>query len=397
MAKHSDIGASSAYIWTKCPGMVNMCRGRENKSSIYAQEGSAAHALGEECLKTDKKADAFLERIIGCPNDHWRIMPEKYTAQEGDFPVTEEMAEVVQIYFDTVTKDHEGSIGSTLTVEQRFSLEVLYPGMFGTNDACISELFGWLRVYDYKHGAGKAVEVEDNLQLMYYAFGAMQILGEDFDGVELIIVQPRARHKDGPVRRWRTTLEHIKEWAHGPLLDAVKKTEDPNAPLVAGDHCNFCNALAVCPAVHALALETAKMDFAGETMPDPRSLPLSDRVRVLQHAELIRKWLKEVECSCFFDAEKGIEIPGYKLVKRKSDRRWSDEKEVINKMFAYRQHIFKKALLSPAAMLTLVKNKGWDVKVEGLIEKPDNGLTLVPISDRRDEVKPFSEFDDLFD
>jgi len=393
---HSNLGASSAYRWMVCPGSVSMCVGKKGTQSVYATEGSAAHALAERCLHSKKPAKTYLGRVIARVEDNWQITPDNHAAQEGEFEVTEEMAGAVQVYLDVIEKDLIGSPGAELAVEKGFELTTLHPRMFGTNDACIVEAFGSLRVYDYKHGQGHAVEVEENPQLMYYAYGAMQVHGEDFDTVELIIVQPRARHKDGQVRRWTTTAEHIKEWAKGTLLDAARATEQPGAKLVAGDHCEFCNALATCPAVLTLALETTKADFASEALPDPRSLSLSDRVRVLQSADILRKWLKEVETSCFFDAEKGVEVPGYKLVRKKGNRVWTDEKEVINKMFAYRTHIFTKKLLSPAAMLTLVKNKGWDVKIEELIEKPDNGLTLVPISDRREAVQPFSEFDEMF-
>ena len=43
--EHSELGASACARWSVCPGSVVPSRGIERKSSVYADEGTAAHEL----------------------------------------------------------------------------------------------------------------------------------------------------------------------------------------------------------------------------------------------------------------------------------------------------------------------------------------------------------------
>jgi len=47
---HSPIGASSAERWINCPASVRLSEGCKKPAGIYAEEGTAAHSLCEECL-----------------------------------------------------------------------------------------------------------------------------------------------------------------------------------------------------------------------------------------------------------------------------------------------------------------------------------------------------------
>lgn len=62
-----------------------------------------------------------------------------------------------------------------------------------------------IRIVDYKFGH-RYVEVFENYQFLAYAYGVMERLGlseqDQSLWLELIVVQPRCYHKDGPVRRW---------------------------------------------------------------------------------------------------------------------------------------------------------------------------------------------------
>lgn len=51
MAKHAKIcGPSGAHRWMVCPGSERLSQGMPDGSSKYAIEGTAAHALAEQCL-----------------------------------------------------------------------------------------------------------------------------------------------------------------------------------------------------------------------------------------------------------------------------------------------------------------------------------------------------------
>jgi hypothetical protein len=132
--------------------------------------------------------------------------------------------------------------------------------MFGTSDATLFLAWDRLIVIDYKHGRSVSVEAEDSEQLLYYALGMAEEMQWAFDVLELVIVQPRCPHIDGPVRRWVTDKETLTAFKHG-LKAAAFATEQEDASLKAGDHCVFCRAAAVCPALVERAFAEAEIDF----------------------------------------------------------------------------------------------------------------------------------------
>lgn len=176
---HSHIGASSAYRWMACPGSVRLCAAVPKRTTAYASEGSAAHALCERCLRDGSD-----------PAEHFG---EVIAADGSEFTVDEKMVAAVTVYVDKVRGDLK-KFGGRLNIEKSFDLSWLYPGMFGRNDSSIEPdgVFGTLRVYDYKNGK-KPVFAEANSQCMYYALGA---LGEKnpycVDRVEVTIIQQNA-------------------------------------------------------------------------------------------------------------------------------------------------------------------------------------------------------------
>ena len=303
MTKHARLGASGAHRWMKCPGSVRMAEGLAERTSSYAQEGSTAHAVAEECLKQEKDADELLGGEV-----------------EGVL-VTEEMANAVQRYLDYV---RERSGGCELLVEQTFNLEKLDPPepMFGTADAAFLK-DGKFTVVDYKHGAGVAVDIEGgNAQLRYYALAALLTLGYSADEIEMVIVQPRARHKDGPIRSETIRASELKEWAE-VLMSAAWATLEFDPPLAAGDWCRWCPASAACPELKNQALRSAQVDFADavETTPPIERMSLPQCAEALKQGEFLEIWLREVRSHLRDELSSGKEAPGWELAPKRAARR----------------------------------------------------------------------------
>ena len=242
---HSRFGASGADRWIECPGSVKAQEGIGGITSDAAREGTAGHEVAALCLTDGHDAVSFVGRTI-----------------EG-IEIDEDIAEAVQVYLDAVRSD-KGAHGGKLLIERRFHLDWLDPEFYGTSDVASLGRDDTLRVYDLKLGKGKAVEVEANRQLCYYALGVIGTLPKIMQGlikvVELIIVQPRRPHKDGAVRRWRTTPEQLLDYCQD-LVDAAKLARSDNPPFKAGDHCTFCRAAGTCPTLRNLALSRAQEDF----------------------------------------------------------------------------------------------------------------------------------------
>lgn len=232
--QHSKIGGSGAHRFWECPGCIILADkiGRDDIPSKYASEGTVAHKLAEDCLRSDEDAEDY----IGFT----------FEADGRIIKVTQNMADAVQVYLDTIRKDCEkvGTNRAFLEIEKEFSLTGIDKDAFGTNDAYLHVPFDTLIVYEYKHGAGVVVEVRHNKQMLYYALGAIQGK-EDVEQIELVIAQPRARHKDGVVRRITYSVDQLELFGI-ELKQKIMATKNPDALRRGGTWCKFCAAYRGC-------------------------------------------------------------------------------------------------------------------------------------------------------
>ena len=402
---HSAIGASGAHRWIPCPGSVALSEGLPKRSSEEADEGTAAHTLASDCLTSGADAWEHTGRAL--------VVTDDEASTSRTFIATDEMTGAVQVYLDAVRQDiaeYERSPervtgnGPRMFVEQGFHLVNIDEGAYGTAD-CIVWFPGWglLRVYDYKHGKGIAVHVEENPQLQYYGVGAVdEILntwGEDGPGgvepksfdirdIELVVVQPRCTSGDTLVHRWRTTLDALGEWVEAVLRPAIARTRQPNAPLVAGEHCRFCPAkqAGVCPIINAaLAAHAADSASVPEAQLEARARGMEtwELAEKLAQRDLLRFALKTLEQEAERRLLAGEVVPGFKLVGKKADRVWQDGAfEEAVKHFG-EEHCYVKKGKSPAQIEALDGGKAF---VKGRAYKPDTGLTLAAADDRRTAV-----------
>lgn len=346
MSEHSVVGASSMYRWSACPGSVKMCEGLKSLPSKYADEGTFAHSVAADMIMT------------GC----W------------DKTAPPEMIEYLKIYVDTV----EELVGDKF-IEHKFDLSSLFPGMFGTADCVVyNKKTKVLSVLDLKYGAGIAVEVENSQQLQFYALGALMSLGFPCETVEVIIVQPRCPHPDGAVRRWSFPAIDLLDFA-ADAVEAAKKTQEPNAKLVAGDHCRFCGAAGFCSEIKKQALAKAKEQFSQLTPYDPKTLS-----EVLTWLPTLESWVKSVREFAYTEFQHGRPIPGYKLVAKRATRKWKMDDAEIAKALGDSPDLWDKSLKSPAQMEKLLGKNA----VAELCESISSGLTLAEESDKRPAAKP---------
>lgn len=378
---HSQVGASSCERWWNCPGSVRLAASLPPQpASAYAKDGTKAHALAEFALR--KNVDAFKASEI-------------YAGDDLGVGISMEMVEAVQVYLDVIDEDifKYKMKKSDLEIEKQFQLTHIHPDARGTNDANLGVFLDRLIVYDFKYGKGVAVDAEENKQGMYYALGALQ--GGDYDTVEIVIVQPRALHRNGPIRRWSISKSDLLDFG-SQLKIQIAKALSPDAPLVCGDHCQkyFCPALAVCPAVKGKVSELAVGVFEPvvRELPKPESLNPTTLKKVLDSVPLIDAWIKAVEDYALNVANKGGVVEGYKLVQKRAIRQWKSEEDVMAKF--PQAKIVKVECLSPAKLETVLKEISGNTKkaVSAIVDqytyKPDTGTVLVPESDPREAVRP---------
>lgn len=402
---HSRFGASGADRWIECPGSVQAQEPFPNETSFAAAEGTAGHEVAAMCLEEGHDAETFVGRHIVVRDYHDKI------------EITDEIAEAVQVYLDTIRSDKEKH-GGKLLIERAFHLNFLDDEFWGTGDCGCFGNDNVIRIYDLKLGKGKVVEVMEmvdgkpkpNRQLCYYALGVISTLPKTLQGlikeVELCIVQPRRPHKDGAVRRVRVSPDDLLDYCQD-LVDAANKARGANPPRKAGDHCTFCRAAGVCPELKAKALAAAQVDFdddfgSGHNGAPPEEMTNEELAKLLDMADLIESWIGAVRARAETLANGGGHIPGYKLVAKRATRRWrSDDEQVVSSLlFDFgldESSIFVHKLKSPAQIEALLPKKSPDKKaLAELYEKSSSGNKLAKIDDPREEVATTaqSDFDD---
>lgn len=403
---HAKLAPSSAHRWLACAGSIALSQGIESKSGIFADEGTAAHTLGELCLRENLDAVDFLGGHVNIRNG---TVLRAEGVGDGIFAITDEMVDGVQLYVDTVRDMIEP--GDDVEFEAKLDLTHI-PGMeFGTGDALIYKVKQRrLVVADLKYGRGVVVEVAENPQLHLYAIGAAKRFhNRGIDTIEMVIVQPRAAHKDGPVRRQvidatdlvetRMGIEGravrvleanstISAARHGGLL--ITQEEWDGIYLNPGDHCRFCPAAAICPALQKEALAVAEMEFSDEP-PSVADMTPAQMVVVLAKADRIDMWATAVKRRAHDFATRGGELPGMKLVATKAFRRWRDADDAkfqLTSIVGIPEDDLYGApkMISPAAVEKLIGRKRKS-EIADLISSASSGTILVSVDDPRQPVR----------
>jgi len=347
-----------------CPGSIGLGYGADDPESDHAALGTAAHELATRCL--NKRYDAWME-----------IGPK----------VDKNMADAVQMYLDEIGKWHPERDQGNSFIERSFHCSSIHKYFFGTADfVYVNEVEGILHVWDYKHGAGIVVEVEDNPQCMYYACGVLEelMLWEVIDTVVLHICQPRGFHYRGPHRVWSVETGDLLEWLEDKLIPAMDRALWSDET-ISGEHCRFCPArFKACPQILADMRELEKLmkEFKGR---EAAELSNDQVARFLDLFDLAKIVSKAAEQTAFTRLNAGHDIPGRKLASRRANREWKEgaEKELVEKFGknAYTDPVLK----SPAQIDDLPEGSQLTAK---LAFKPDTGLTVAKAGDARAEVSP---------
>ena len=378
---HSPLGASGAYRWMVCPGSVSLSEGVDDPESDYAAEGTAAHELAAHCLTTGEDAWLSTGRRIG---ERARIGKR---VSIGEFEVSKDMADAVQVYLDgirgrygDVTKRNDRGI------ETRFHVPTIHDHFYGTSDFWVlAQEEEELHVWDYKHGAGIVVDVRDNPQLKYYAAGVLTQL--DLWGqvkhIELFICQPRGFME--PIRSWGISTSDLRAWILHDLVPAMDRAL-VSSDTKSGEHCRFCPArYRACPQLLTDMEEFMTLKQTMDEKGGAAHLSTEELARFLNLGEVLKIAHKAARETAFQRAQHGTAIPGWKLVKAKSNRAWKEGAEELARKKFGDDAFTKPALKSPAQIDPLPKGEAF-TKQHAF--KPETGLQLAPDTDARTEAGP---------
>jgi hypothetical protein len=362
---HAKLSASGSAKWSLCPGSVFAEKDFPNTTSVFAEEGTAAHELAEMLLRGDD--EIVFGNIIGAP------LPESGVV------VTQDMYDYVQSYVSYVN-----SISGELFVEQRVDFSHIAPDGFGTSDAIVIN-DTVMTIVDLKYGKGVRVDAENNTQGVLYALGAVNDYGMLFNikTINIVIVQPRLDH----ISEWTIGIDELNRWGER-LKQAAELALTDNAPRSPGEkQCQWCRAKATCPALAKLTESTLMTSFDNLDTSKPEQLTDEQLKTALDNKKLIVSWFDAVETLVTDRLSTGQGFEGYKLVAGRANRAWRDEvataaalRDVLGE-----DTLFTRKIISPAQAEKELGKSRADL-LDDLVTKPEGAPTLVPESDKRPPV-----------
>jgi hypothetical protein len=352
---------------------MELLSGEPNISGPAAQEGTAAHEVGEICLKSDgdkKPLDFigdFIDVDVGKPNEN-RVL------------VDAEMASNVEGYINYVERQKGAS--SECHIELKVDYSEFAPEGFGKADCVLvgfkspppelhddldpDQSYYCIDVIDYKNGMQR-VSARGNTQTRLYGIGALLTLDpmllDEPMFVGLHIYQPKIDNVSveymltSDLLEWaRTTCLPAAQLAHKLLSNTRNKIKN-NPDKLPSNHleakyfkpsksaCKWCLAAPKCKHRLKQGYEAAVdgfTDLTEEAKSQPQQArevlkisekdPLPLKVPQLIHPEDLAsiykdtkafvKFLKDLEARIRTDLEAGKEIPGLTLVAGKKTRGW---------------------------------------------------------------------------
>lgn len=395
--QHAVLSASSSKQWLHCPPSARLQESFPNDSSVYAEEGTWAHELGEYKIK--------------------KYLHERKKRPQSEF-LTEEIDQATDVYADfviTIIEEMKWNGSEPLClVEERLDFSHIVPDGFGTGDMVIigkdEDGRGLLHICDYKNGKGVFVDADHNSQMMLYAIGALNAYGYIYgiETVRMSIIQPRLEN----ISTFEMTADDLRAWGESirPIAKMAFEGKGEQHP---GDWCRFCRAKPVCKACMEEALSLAREEFLDleegalseqveETdataaySPDgsapvfrsPGLVSFQELVKVLPMLNRISSWIESVFAFVSGEAiNHGVPVEGYKVVEGRSRRVFTDTKAVADMAVqnGYTD-IYKQELLSLTEFEKLMGKKKFSEILGEFVAKPPGKLALVPENDPRPAV-----------
>lgn len=379
--EHALLSPSSSSRWLNCTPSARLSENAENKSSVYAEEGTLFHEICEYCLAQWNagvwEPDPFGEELPELKDNH--LMHPLFK---------QEMFKHARNYCDFVMNENynlEKSDGACkLLLEEKVDISEYAPECFGSVDC---QLVGrdTLIVIDLKYGEGVKVYAERNTQMMLYALGAIK--GKpSIKTIRLVIAQVRLNHFDV----WEISANDLLQWADKVLKPTAKKAFAGKGEQKMGDWCGFCPVKAQCRKQY----EAVVNDF--DKYEYPELLTEDEICDLIEMIDTYKGWLESVNKFVYDEALGGHKWKGYKLVAGRSSRVITDEEAIRQDLLTKKyleDEIFNIKLKGIGDLEKLVGKKQFSALYGQYVKSKPGNPKLVPDSAPGDEINPLSDFD----
>jgi hypothetical protein len=404
MTIHRKLSPSKRPRWAVCARSIwEEAKYPDTRSGAAAIDGTHTHTFLNKCLTEQKNAAEYIGQTL--------------KDDDGEFVVDAERAERVQFALDYISK-RQIEMGFPEWYSEVF---VDPASIFGRDDlgGTVDVLLigkDEIEIIDLKDGMNPVSA--DSLQLDQYGFGVIAKLNGNVPqtSIRFTIIQPKLRVKGQS--GIATMSKSMSDFLVGEdvLLTQAKATDDPDAPLVPGDHCTYCKHGGACAARSNAAMQASGIIFANLDVAqqaadkEPTSMTDEQIREVLEAAPLIRQLIEDVEKEALRRFESGKPISGLKAVRGRGSRGWSlseDEiAEKLKKMGMPRDTIWHTSLISvaQAEKAKWTKRDGSEEQLSPrqlktlqteYVKKSDGKLIVVAESDERPAVSLTAEH--LFD
>lgn len=368
---HALLSPSAAHRWLNCTAAPRLEEGIADNGSSFAEEGTLAHAY---CAK-------HLKEFLGIPTDG----EDAEIKQLQDTYHTGEMDEYTDTYKTIVLEKFNAARAKTpdaqLLVEVRLDFSKWMPEAFGTADAVIIA-DGLMEIIDFKYGKGVKVSAYQNPQMQIYALGAYQQFSFEYNitHVRMTIVQPRIDN----LSEYELSAIELLAWATYQLQPKAKEAFEGHGRQIPGDWCQFCKVKATCKALADLTFSTV------EQHPDPKTITADEMAeKVLPMLDTIKTWIKGVDEYTLQQALDGQKYKGFKLVAGRSIRKITDPEAVkgaLSATYAEDAYMKPRELKTITDLEKTIGKKKFAELCGQWIDKPQGKPTLVPDSDKRQEL-----------
>ncbi len=366
---HAVLSASAADRWMHCPPSARLAEQYPHTSSSYADEGTRAHEIAEQCLRAFK--NGMSEPVY----------------EGDDLRIWEELQPYFNWIVETYNEYKDKSPDTLMLLETRVDFSNVVPDGFGTGDVII--ISGTtLHIIDLKFGKGVPVEAALNPQLMLYALGALNLFEDlyDINLVRMTINQPRLDH----ISTSFASAAEIRHWGDHKVAPVAKLAYEGKGEFACGDWCRWC------PVKNCKHRATVNQKLIEDHL-DPAVLSKKDLSTILQQLDQVKSWMDTLKTYAADKILSGEQIPGWKLVEGRSVRKYIDEDKVAAKLKSegYAEAtIYEKVLLGVTKMEKAIGKKLFADLLGDLIVKPAGAPTLAPESDKR---KPYNQQKQLID
>lgn len=434
---HSVYSPSGSEMSMTCEESLYLNAIAEDNQTYEAAEGTVAHAMAEEWIKTGERPDHRVGDIVDIKG--------------FEIEVTDEMLEYVGDFVRLC--EREGKDAEIAESEKHVDISHLtpVPDQGGTMDYA-AIFWQYLTIIDLKYGKEKVDAfyfLDDgtrqiNKQLGVYASGVFREWDwlYNFQHIKIIISQPRLPQPTSEVIITREELIEFEEYARERWARTWKPRDQlTRTPSVKG--CRWCAVRGNCAALY-LFIETATDVFStfdeegvileGQyeevsfdntalvaandkildvlspspfpSLPDPRNLTTAAMAKLLRYRKLMENFFNSIERELLDRAiSHEEEIPWWKLVEGRSMRKMIEDVDHIVEAVAEwglkRSDLYKTVMLSPAQLETELHtrlNKGKKprekgrvsldkvkamIEEKGLTVKPPGQKTLAPQADNR--------------